>query len=170
MRKTLVTSIELLTITLIIVLIVLSLTRTIMFAVVEGKSMEPILQTGDLVIVVKKSVKALKVGDVIVYERPSGEFIIHRIVNILKLRSGLIIIPKGDNNPVPDGEIPSSWIVGEVLEVNNAIVKFPGLGYVTLSLRALEASIIRALTDSSILTGISVAIPYRLHIKELIHN
>ena len=143
-RRCLVESVEMVVITFVIVLIVLSLVKTLMFAVVEGKSMEPVLQTGDLVVIIKESPKALKIGNVVVYERPDGEFIIHRVVKILKLGDNLIIIPKGDNNTVPDGEIPSSWIIGEVLEINNAVVKFPGIGYVTLSLRALSNSIIKA--------------------------
>jgi len=137
-------SIEIAIIAVVIILMILSLSKTLMFAVVEGKSMEPILQTGDLVIIVKESPKALKAGDVIVYERPDGEFIIHRIIKIMRLGDNLVVIPKGDNNIVPDGEIPSSWIIGEVLEINNAIIKLPGIGYVTLSLRALANTIIKA--------------------------
>ncbi len=143
-RRYMTESIEITIIAVVIILIILSLTKTLMFAVVEGKSMEPILQTGDLVVIVKESPKALRTGNVIVYERPDGEFIIHRVIKIVRLGNNLVVVPKGDNNPVPDGEVPSSWIIGEVLEINNDVIKLPGIGYVTLSLKALAGSIIKA--------------------------
>jgi len=134
---------EAIIIAVIFLLIVLSLTKVAMFAVVEGKSMEPILQTGDLVFIVKVPPNSLNVGDVIVYKRPTGEFVIHRIIKILRIGKVIAVVPKGDNNMLPDGEIPITWIVGKVIELDGAVIKIPGLGYLTLCLRTLESSLIR---------------------------
>ncbi|PUA33249.1 MAG: signal peptidase I [Zestosphaera tikiterensis] len=126
---------ELLMLTLLILLIVLTSSKAIMFAVVEGRSMEPLLQTGDIVLVVNTDVGRLNVGDVVVYEKADGTYIIHRIIGINNANSCFII--KGDNNLMPDGCIASSKIVGKVLSVGTSVVKVPALGYITLLFKAL---------------------------------
>jgi signal peptidase len=124
----------------ILIIILLSLAKIVMFAVVEGKSMEPTLQTGDLVFVIKTSPTDLKVGDVVVYRKPSGEFVIHRIIRIVKVGSMLDVETKGDNNFIADGEIPVNWIVGKVVGIDGEVLKVPGIGYLNLCLRAIRIS------------------------------
>lgn len=68
---------------------------------VDGISMLPTLQGGDLVVVQGVPFTDIKVGDIIVYSglcSSGGESVIHRVVSIGS--SGLIT--KGDNNPQPD--------------------------------------------------------------------
>ncbi len=68
---------------------------------VDGISMYPTLQEGDLVVVRPVSFGELHTGDIIVYGSPcsaSGLSVIHRVVEITV--SGLIT--KGDNNREPD--------------------------------------------------------------------
>jgi len=68
---------------------------------VDGTSMLPTLEGGDLVVIQGVSVSAVQVGDIIVYGPPCslvGTSVIHRVVNITS--QGLIT--KGDNNPGTD--------------------------------------------------------------------
>ncbi len=128
---------EIIVATLIFVMLILNLTGSIMFAVVEGKSMEPLLQTGDLVLVVKVSPSDIHVGDVVVYKRPGGELVIHRVLKIDKVGNEYMYFIKGDNNPLPDGDIPYSWILGKVAGIGGDVFKVPVLGYLTLGLKSI---------------------------------
>ncbi|MGC9071172.1 MAG: signal peptidase I [Acidilobus sp.] len=83
--------------------------------VVDGRSMLPTLQSGDLVFVVKVPPSDIRVGDVIVY-RFTGNFygiplnnvlIIHRVIDIYYHNGTLCFVTKGDNNQLPDPGYPS---------------------------------------------------------------
>jgi signal peptidase I len=68
---------------------------------VDGTSMLPTLEGGDLVVIQSTTVNQIHVGDIIVYGAPcsaGGESVVHRVVNITV--AGLIT--KGDNNPGTD--------------------------------------------------------------------
>ena len=82
--------------------------------VVDGRSMLPTLQSGDLVFVIKAAPSQIKVGDVIVY-RFTGYFygyylqnalIIHRVIYVYNHGNTLCFVTKGDNNPIPDPGYP----------------------------------------------------------------
>lgn len=119
-----------------LVLVLLASLGYITIAVVEGSSMEPTLQTGDLVIVLRKiSVNEMSVGDVVVYRRGSM-LIIHRIVMI----EGNTFITKGDNNWVVDPPVSSEAVIGKVLGIGGRLLKIPLIGYLTLLLRYLISS------------------------------
>ncbi|MGC8975350.1 MAG: signal peptidase I [Thermoprotei archaeon] len=112
-----------------VTVLALTLTGTLTLAVVEGRSMEPLLWTGDVVIVYKSG--EIRVGDVVIYVN-RGNYVIHRVVEI---RSNCYII-KGDNNPLPDGCIPKELVIGKVLSIGSSVIKIPGIGYLTLLIRA----------------------------------
>jgi signal peptidase I len=68
---------------------------------VDGHSMLPTLEGGDLVVIQGVSINQVRVGDIIVYGSPcsaGGESVVHRVVNITS--AGLLT--KGDNNPHAD--------------------------------------------------------------------
>lgn len=128
------------------------------FAIVEGRSMEPLFHTGDLVVLLPVDEGSVAVGDIVVYEK-SGRFIIHRVIYIYESPSGeLCFVTKGDNNPVPDAGFPSacnvvlvpgygpqagvplSAVKGKVLEVGEVPVKVPYIGGVRLALDALRGA------------------------------
>lgn len=112
-----------------IIILTLTLTGTLTLAVVEGKSMEPLLWTGDVVIVYKSG--EIRVGDVVIYEG-RGNYVIHRVIEV---RNNCYLI-KGDNNPLPDGCIPKELVTGKVLSIGNSVIKIPGVGYLTLLMRS----------------------------------
>ncbi|MCD6428184.1 MAG: signal peptidase I [Desulfurococcales archaeon] len=126
----------------ILTLIVLSLTNQVFLAVVEGRSMEPLLQTGDIVIVHRVSVSDLKLNDIVVYEKNDGSLVIHRIICIRNSSNYVIIITKGDNNMFPDPPITANQVIGKVLGIDGVIIKIPVLGYLSLSIRSVLGSIL----------------------------
>ena len=103
------------------------------FYVVSSGSMEPVLNVNDVLIVRDGgSWGELKVGDIIVFNRPNGEdrVIVHRIVNIDEDADGeRTIKTKGDANPssIPGTDFPikKNDYIGRVVYV------VPGIGIVT---------------------------------------
>ena len=85
---------------------------------VDGHSMLPTLEGGDLVVIQSVPISDVHVGDIIVYNglcSTQGESVVHRVVNITS--AGLIT--KGDNNPQTDQylqEIAVSPITQQCLE------------------------------------------------------
>ncbi len=118
-------------------LVVLILTGNLMIAVVEGTSMEPLFQTGDVVFVVKVKPSEIRPGDIIVYEKPNGAYIIHRVVKVMHENGETIIITKGDNNKYYDPPIRMKQVVGKVLSVYNMPVKLPFLGLISLWVKSI---------------------------------
>ncbi len=78
------------------------------FYVVSSGSMIPVLNVGDILIVKDgNTFNSLKVGDIIVFNRPQGgdRVIVHRIIEISDRIGEKVIVTKGDAN---DGIIPGT--------------------------------------------------------------
>ena len=78
------------------------------FYVVSSGSMIPVLNVGDILIVKDgNTFNSLKVGDIIVFNRPQGgdRVIVHRIIEISDRLGEKVIVTKGDAN---DGIIPGT--------------------------------------------------------------
>ncbi len=132
-------------------LIALTLLDYITLAVVEGTSMEPTLQSGDLVIVIKKvSAEDINVGDVIVYRR-GGTLIIHRVLRV----EDDTLITKGDNNWLPDPPVRFQSVIGKVLGLGGNVVKVPLVGYLTLFARYSMTSFTNLPVLFSLLTALT---------------
>ncbi len=91
---------------------------------VDGFSMLPTLEGGDLVVIQNVPIDQVHVGDIIVYNglcSTGGESVVHRVIEITS--GGLIT--KGDNNPEPDqylhqianGPITQQCLEGKVIYV-----------------------------------------------------
>ena len=139
--KKLSTAINIAIFAIILMLVTLSLTNQVFLAVVEGRSMEPLLQTGDIVIVHRVSISDLKLNDIVVYEKNDGSLIIHRIISIRNSSNYIIIITKGDNNMFPDPPITANQVIGKVLSIGGAVIKIPVLGYLSLGIRYILGNI-----------------------------
>ncbi len=72
---------------------------------VRSGSMAPTIPVGALVIATAAQADDLKVGDVIVFERPDhpGTMVVHRIHAVEHTAVGKAFITKGDANAGPDG-------------------------------------------------------------------
>jgi len=68
--------------------------------IIVGKSMEPTIKFGDIILVKKVAPESLTVGDVIVVN--GTKLYAHRIIEILKNEDGYIFKTKGDANEYPD--------------------------------------------------------------------
>ena len=82
---------------------------------VDGHSMLPTLEGGDLVVIQSVPISDVHVGDIIVYGSPcsaEGESVVHRVVNITD--AGLIT--KGDNNPLPDQSLQAVIAVSPITQ------------------------------------------------------
>jgi len=84
---------------------------------VDGTSMLPTLEGGDLVVIQSVPIDQIHVGDIVVYNgycSALGESVVHRVVNVTA--QGLIT--KGDNNPETDqaSGIAISPITSQCLE------------------------------------------------------
>lgn len=74
-----------------------------------GDSMMPLLrQRRDLVIIEKRPEGRCKKYDVVLYRRPNGQHVLHRI---LKVRQNDYVIC-GDNRRVREFGVPDEWIIG----------------------------------------------------------
>jgi signal peptidase len=102
------------------------------FYVVSSGSMEPVLQINDVLIVRDGgSWGELRVGDIIVFNRPQGEdrVIVHRIVDIDEDSGDITIRTKGDANPssIPGTDYP----IREDDYIGKVIYVVPGIGVIT---------------------------------------
>lgn len=97
--------------------------------VVSSGSMIPTLNVGDIIVVKDKdSFQSLQVGDVIVFNSPTGDgrVIVHRIYRMATDQYGVAIYTKGDNNMDPD-----AWVVREAHYIGKVVFTLPYLGRVT---------------------------------------
>lgn len=103
------------------------------FYVVSSGSMEPVLMVNDVLIVRDGgSWGDLKVGDIIVFNRPDGQdrVIVHRIIDIDENAEGdRTIRTKGDANPssIPGTDFP----IKEDDYIGRVVYVVPGIGVVT---------------------------------------
>ncbi len=78
--------------------------------IVSGRSMQPTLWVGDLVVGIRGS---FRVGDIVVWCLRPTFCVIHRVISV---RDGYVVT-KGDNNPAPDPPVPRSLVRYRVVAV-----------------------------------------------------
>lgn len=112
---------------------------------IQGVSMRPTLQTGELVFLEGVEPKQIRKGDIIAvnvpkearqkYSLPSR--VVHRVIKIEQTRTGPVFQTKGDGNPGPDVfTVPASEVVGRMAG------HVPGLGYPLLFFRSTQGKIL----------------------------
>ena len=100
------------------------------FFVVSSRSMVPVLDVGDIIIVNgNENYEDLDVGDIIVFNMPprNERVIVHRIDQMIIDRNELGLITKGDNNLRID-----SWIVKHHDYIGKVIYQIPSIGYLAI--------------------------------------
>lgn len=79
-----------------------------------GDSMMPLLrQNRDLMVIVRKDAQRCRKYDVVLYQRPTGQYVLHRI---LKVRPQDYILC-GDNRWERESGVQDSWILGVLTAV-----------------------------------------------------
>ena len=108
------------------------------FYVVEGRSMEPTLKDGDLVVVRKARAEDVEVGDIIVFRQPgaASKIIIHRVIAKLEVKGRVLLRTKGDNNEKPDPWLVFYWALNRLPETS----RFEKFSYVWLIVSELKRS------------------------------
>ncbi len=71
-------------------------------AVVKGISMYPLLEEGDIVFIDPMYFSSINVGDVIVFLNDENQFVVHRVVAIIRCNGTELYVTKGDNKPTLD--------------------------------------------------------------------
>lgn len=78
----------------------------------SGDSMEPLLYHRSTRVVIWKAEGPLKKGDLPVYRRPSGQFVMHRIIRV----DDSYYYTRGDNR-IGLEPVPKDWVLGIVTEI-----------------------------------------------------
>jgi signal peptidase len=107
--------------------------------VVRSGSMSPTISTGSIVFYKKVDATKVKVGDVIVFDKPgqTNEKVTHRVFKISNAPTGHYFTTKGDANGAPD-----AWRVPAVGTGWVSTFHVPAVGY---ALAALQSTLARLL-------------------------
>lgn len=79
----------------------------------EGDSMMPLLRQHRDIMVIRKITEPLKKYDAVLFKRPNGAYVLHRIVKVCGMGQYRIA---GDNRSFSE-LIPEEWIIGILTEV-----------------------------------------------------
>jgi signal peptidase I len=121
--------------------------------VVRSGSMAPTIPTGSVVFYHKVAATQVKVGQVIVFDRPGqpSERVTHRVYKIATGSAGRYFITKGDANGVPD-----DWRVPAVGTGWVASFHVPFVGYVLADLQSTTARLLLLLIPALLLGAITL--------------
>jgi signal peptidase I len=121
--------------------------------VVRSGSMAPKIPTGSVVFYGKRAADKVKVGDIIVFNKPgdSSEKVTHRVFKITNGANGRYFTTKGDANGAPD-----DWQVPAVGTGWVAKFHVPQLGYVLADLQSTTARLLLLLIPALALGGITL--------------
>ena len=75
---------------------------------IKGTSMNPLLYSGKNKVYIERNVSRLKKGDVALYKRDNGEYILHRVMRVLK--EGYVFC--GDNHFTLEYGITDAHVLG----------------------------------------------------------
>ena len=121
--------------------------------VVRSGSMAPTIPTGSIVFYRKIPAARVKVGDIIVFDRPgvANEKITHRVYRIETGPSGRYFITKGDANGTPD-----DWQVPAVGTGWIATFHIPTIGYALVDLQSTIGRLLLLVIPALALAGITL--------------
>ena len=77
------------------------------FQTTVGDSMEPMLKNRSSIVEIVKPTRELKKGDLPLYKRPSGQYVLHRIHKVKKDH----YLTCGDNRHLRE-KVPKEWVIG----------------------------------------------------------
>lgn len=91
-----------------------------------GKSMQPLLYEGSTHVIARPAAHTLKKGELPIYLRPDGKYVIHRIISADEDS----YFTRGDNC-LSGEKIPHEWVIGVVEEIyrGGRYIKVTSPGY-----------------------------------------
>lgn len=121
--------------------------------IVRSGSMAPTIPTGSIVIYTKKDASKVKVGDIIVFNRPGvpNEKVTHRVVKIGTGATGKYFLTKGDANGAPD-----DWQVPAVGTGWVARFHVPTVGYALVDLQSTTGRLLLLIIPALLLGAITL--------------
>jgi len=121
--------------------------------IVRSGSMAPTIPTGSIVFYKKVDASKVKVGDVIVFNKPgdSSEKVTHRVFQIGSGPTGRYFITKGDANGTPD-----DWHVPAVGTGWVSVFHLPSVGYALVYLQSTLARLLLLVIPAILLGGITL--------------
>ena len=121
--------------------------------VVRSGSMSPAIPTGSVVFYHQVAADQVKVGQVIVFNRPgdASERVTHRVFKISNGPTGRYFVTKGDANGAPD-----DWQVPAVGKGWVASFHVPYVGYVLADLQSTTARLLLLLIPALLLGAITI--------------
>lgn len=93
--------------------------------IVLSNSMEPTLESGDLIIIERVGFDSINMGDIITFQESSRKWITHRVVEKKQQKEQLAFVTKGDNNNVIDTNL-----VTDKQFIGKKVISIPKVGYV----------------------------------------
>jgi signal peptidase len=96
-------------------------------ALVGSGSMQPVMYTGDVVIIAKVPADMVEEGDIIQFREEGDITIVHRVIEIRETDNSYVFITKGDDNDKPDTDpvLPAN-VVGK------AVYTVPRVGWISI--------------------------------------
>jgi len=90
-----------------------------------GKSMEPVLSSGDAIWVKYMDPTEVKVGDIVTLQLPGKDPVTHRVIKVQSLSNGSYLLEtKGDAN-----QLSERWEIEDGEKVAVAAIRAPFIGY-----------------------------------------
>lgn len=132
---------------IIVLIYIIVLSGIVQTASVEGVSMYPVFQNGDLTLY--SSPAHISVGDIIIYKSPTfNTYVIHHVIEVNYINGEKYYVTQGVDhitNPQPDNKIglepiygiPQTQVVGKVAEANGVVISIPYLGYISILFSSL---------------------------------
>jgi signal peptidase len=121
--------------------------------IVRSGSMAPTIPTGSIVFYKKVDATKVKVGDIIVFDKPgsTNEKVTHRVFKIGQSPTGRYAITKGDANGVPDDwRVPlagTGWV---------SVFHLPSVGYALVYLQSTLARLLLLVVPAILLGAITL--------------
>jgi signal peptidase I len=121
--------------------------------IVRSGSMSPTIPTGSIVFSKKVNAASVKVGDIIVFDKPgqTNEKVTHRVYKIGHSPTGNYFTTKGDANGTPD-----DWRVPAVGTGWVAAFHVPTVGYALVDLQSTLARLLLLVIPAILLGGITL--------------
>lgn len=121
--------------------------------IVRSGSMAPTIPTGSIVFYKKVDSSKVKVGDIIVFNRPglASEKVTHRVYKIGNGPTGKYFLTKGDANGAPD-----DWRVPAVGTGWVSMFHLPSVGYALVYLQSTLARLLLLVIPAILLGGITL--------------
>jgi signal peptidase I len=119
--------------------------------VVRSGSMEPAINTGDLIFTRMIEAGQAEVGDVVTFKDPSrsGDLVTHRVVNVDPRQSSLSFRTQGDANTGHE-----EWTVKGDGQIGRYAFRVPGAGYVLSSVSDPRVRLFLLIGGAALVTGV----------------